>query len=132
MKTRESVPTHIGIEAIGFTGPIYLDDVEAWTDRSRAAPTPQQQGANNPPAEQTPEDWLASQPWLKKVGDSMPPGVSLLIMRGDPEESGWDTVEVRTSHTPESGFDPNVSPMLGMFAVSKDRSTVKYFQPGFG
>jgi hypothetical protein len=42
------------------------------------------------------------------------------------EGGGWDTIEIRENRSPESGFDPNVSPLIGIFRVSADRASAEW------
>lgn len=84
-------------------------------------------------ADQPEEDpvfaWLETQPWFRRLGESMPPGVTLSVMTNEGDaaaDGGWDTIEIRENHSPESGFDPNVSPLIGIFRVSADRASAEW------
>ncbi len=71
------------------------------------------------------EDWFASQPWFVELAESMPAGVTLMLFsRPDEELPGATTVEVRENRAPDSGFDPDISPLVGIFRVSQDRSRI--------
>lgn len=111
-----SGPYRLGIEAFGFTGSLYLDDIEA--RQSGAAP-----GV-------TIEDWFIALPWFQRLSRSMPAGVTLQVYTADAEEPpGHISVEIREDHAPGSGFDPQVSPRVGIFLVPRDRSSVRYLDP---
>lgn len=87
---------------------------------------------NEPAASVSLEDWMIGQPWIKSITDSMPKGVSLMIFSEPSDEPGWSEVELRESHSVDSGYDPDVAPMIGMFKVSDDRKTVLWFDPVSG
>lgn len=73
------------------------------------------------------EDWFALQPWFQELAASMPAGVTLqLFVRSDEDLPGATTVEVRENRSPESGFDPDFSPLVGIFRVPPDRSEILY------
>lgn len=112
-----SGPYTLGLEAFGFTGPIYFDDIEV-----RMGGT-----APGAAAAQTLEDWFAALPWMRSLAASLPAGVTMnLTTGGDDDPAGFTTVEVRETHSPDSGFDPNTSPLVGIFLVSDDRQTVRW------
>lgn len=133
----DSGPYKLGIEVIGFTGALYLDDVEARV----ATATMQGQGGRSAEAViesnadsmaaggSDLEEWVSIQPWFKQLAKSMPKGVSLGIEESESEFPGWKGFEIREFHSPESGFDPNVAPLVGIFHVSPDRSGVGWFDP---
>jgi len=76
--------------------------------------------------------WLEEQAWFLTLGKSMPDGVSLSVMFPESEDLEWEMVEIREVHSPESGFDPAVSPMVGIFRVSADRQTTEWLDPVVG
>jgi hypothetical protein len=59
----------------------------------------------------------------------MPKGVRVNFHVSESDEPGWDTVELREVHSFDSGYDPDVSPMIGIFRVSKDRLTTQAMDP---
>ena len=79
------------------------------------------------------EDWFRGLSWFQKLSRKMPSGVSLMVFAEEKvNEEGLMEVDVRERHSPGSGYDPNVSPMVGMFGVTPDRKTVKWFNPVTG
>ena len=73
-------------------------------------------------------DWLLSQPWLQKLAKKQPRGVSLFVMYyEDNEVPGSFGMELRSRHSPTSGFDPSVSPLVGRFVVNPRDGTILYY-----
>jgi hypothetical protein len=72
--------------------------------------------------------WLMLQPWFKSLEKSMPSGVTLSIEEQDTEDPQWKILHVREIHSPESAYDPNVSPTVGFFKVSADRKTTLWLE----
>lgn len=120
-----------------FEVQVYTDDGGANADVTTETVTPtedgferkagaMQQSPNKPAGEL--EDWVKQQRWYVKLSDSLPKGVSLIVetYADDPE---WSDVEIREIHAPDSGYDPNVAPMIGQFRVSADRKRVQWFNP---
>lgn len=127
-----SAPYDVGIEMIWFQGPIYIDTIEVRTDTAptgTVSPTPPE--TKNVPGETT-EQWIERQPWLATLRKSMPAGVTVSVSVEPGAADGWDSIEIREHHSPVSGFDPNVSPMIGMFRLSPDRNTLEYLDPVSG
>ncbi|MAS94959.1 MAG: hypothetical protein CMO55_17315 [Verrucomicrobiales bacterium] len=71
-------------------------------------------------------EWFHEQSWMIALCSDLPKGISISAQTFRDEEPDWYLVEVREFHTAESGYDPNVSPMVGMFRVSEDRSKILY------
>lgn len=84
-----------------------------------------------PPRPQLSEDrltvWLVTQDWFARLRRSLPDGVraGFHFFVEDPED-GFHWVEIREVRTPESGYDPNVSPMIGIFRISGDLRRIEY------
>ncbi|MCB1231146.1 MAG: hypothetical protein KDN19_12800 [Verrucomicrobiae bacterium] len=72
------------------------------------------------------EDWIINQAWYRQLKMTMPAGVSLSVGAFPGDNPGWDMVEIREIHSPESGFDTDVSPMVGLFQVSSDRQRIQW------
>jgi len=75
------------------------------------------------------ERWVRKQGWYQKLEAQMPKGVSLSILERDDGFEGWTPFEIREHHSAESGFDPNVAPLVGLFEVSPKRDGVGWFDP---
>ena len=73
-------------------------------------------------------DWLMLQPWFESLEKSMPSGVTLSIEDQETEDPQWKSLHVREIHSPESGYDPDVSPTVGFFKVSADRKTTLWLE----
>jgi hypothetical protein len=79
------------------------------------------------------EDWVERQVWFANLAASMPGGVNLIISPGiEEQEAGWESFSLRESHSEGSGFDPSVSPLVGIFRVSKDRGMIEWMEPVAG
>jgi len=90
------------------------------------APDPAADG----PTEDEFERWFETQGWYRQLLLQLPEGVTWGF-HGFPDEEhpGETMVEVREFHAPDSGYDPNVSPMVGLFRVSADRARVLWLDP---
>ena len=77
-------------------------------------------------AEKILDDWVIAQDWFQMLVDEMPDGVSLRIYTEEADKDGWETVEIRSEHAPDSGFDPQVSPLVGIFRVNADRTKLEH------
>jgi len=82
-------------------------------------------GQSMPPREPL-EAWITNQRWYIKLSDSMPKGVFLGV-EIDEDDPAWTGVGIREFHAPDSGFDPDVAPMVGHFRVSADRKEIQWF-----
>ena len=76
--------------------------------------------------------WWETQPWVKALKKSMPRGVTVGMHAEPYDAEGWSEVTVREHHTPDSGFDPHVSPALGLFRVSRAGRKVEWMDPVSG
>jgi len=76
--------------------------------------------------EQALTNWLIQQDWFTALRNSLPSGVRANFMVFEAGEPGWEMIEVREFRSFDSGFDPDVSPMIGLFRVSKDRRTTQW------
>ncbi|MCP5538529.1 MAG: zinc ribbon domain-containing protein [Akkermansiaceae bacterium] len=122
-------PYTLWIEAIGFTGSVYLDNVTA---SGVGAPAGAGSGTIPPvsAAGESVEDWFMALPWFRRLADSMPRGVSLQVFSAEAADPPrHQAVEVREEHAPDSGFDPNVAPRVGIFLVAEDRNSVRWLNP---
>lgn len=96
-----------------------------------AAAPPADPVATSVPSESL-EDWIWRRSWVKRLAGSMPHGVNLAISAEELDEKGWMSVEVRESHAADSGLDPDVSPMVGMFRISRNRQVIEWMEPVSG
>ena len=78
------------------------------------------------------EDWMERQVWFGNLAASMPEGVGLALSRIEGDEPGWASVVVRETHSEESGFDPAVSPTVGIFRISTNREMIEWMDPVTG
>jgi hypothetical protein len=76
--------------------------------------------------------WWRQQPWLKALAQSMPPGVTISSDAEPFDVEGWSDVVVREHHAPDSGFDPEVSPAIGHFRISRVGRKVQWMDPVAG
>lgn len=73
-------------------------------------------------------DWLLQQSWLSTLAQKQPRGVTLTLHYAlDPESPDAYVVEIRTKHAPDSGFDPNLSPVLARFRIMKKDGTILHY-----
>ncbi|MCP5557029.1 MAG: zinc ribbon domain-containing protein [Verrucomicrobiaceae bacterium] len=72
------------------------------------------------------EVWLMAEPWFKALSESMPKGVRVTLSATPFNAEGWSDIELRENHLPESGFDVDVSPMIGMFRVSREGRVIQW------
>lgn len=134
-----SGPYTLWIEAFGMTGPLLLDDIEVYASGaamsagSDSATPP----ASGPASEAVPqatelEEWVMNRPWFRQLAQTMPKGVTLSVQEGTSEFEGWGAFEIREHHSPESGFDPDVAPLVGLFQVSPQRDGMSWMDPVAG
>ncbi len=76
--------------------------------------------------------WWNSQPWMKALRKSLPRGVTVFVQVAPYDAEGWADVELREDHAADSGFDPNVSPMVGLFRVSRKDKRIEWMEPVSG
>lgn len=76
--------------------------------------------------------WWGNQPWVKALKKSMPRGVTISMHAEPYNAEGWSDVEVREQHSTDSSFDPDVSPMVGLFRVSRAGRSVEWMEPVSG
>jgi hypothetical protein len=93
------------------------------------AGTPQIRRLSDPVSLGSLPGWLMLQPWFKSLEKSMPAGVRLSIVEHDREDLKWRILQIREIHAPGSGYDPDVSPTVGIFRVSADRKTTHWLDP---
>jgi hypothetical protein len=76
--------------------------------------------------------WWDNEPWVKALKKSMPPGVTISMHAEPYDADGWSDVEMREHHALNSGFDPNVSPIVGLFRVSRIGRKIEWMEPVSG
>ena len=76
--------------------------------------------------------WLQKQPWLLELRKSMPRGVGMTMHAEPYDAEGWSEVALRETHSATSGYDPNVSPMIGLFRVSRKDQRIEWLEPVSG
>ena len=76
--------------------------------------------------------WFDQQPWISALRKSMPRGVTVSMHAEPYDAEGWSSVELREHHSPSSGFDPNVSPMVGLFRVARGTNIIEWMEPVSG
>ncbi|MCB1226752.1 MAG: zinc ribbon domain-containing protein [Verrucomicrobiales bacterium] len=76
--------------------------------------------------------WFQKEPWVRALAASMPPGVTVFLDAEPYDEEGWSSVTLRENHAPDSGFDPDVSPSIGMFRVARADRRIEWFDPVSG
>ena len=78
------------------------------------------------------EVWLLSEPWVKTLAASMPKGVTVTLAADPFNSEGWSQVELRENHLPESGFDVDVCPLIGLFRVRREGRAIEWMEPVSG
>tara|TARA_R110000850_G_scaffold136245_10_gene257382 strand:- start:574 stop:1641 length:1068 start_codon:yes stop_codon:yes gene_type:complete len=126
LEVPDNPPYDLGIEIMQIEGPILFDNITIRNLGGSPTPPVAELNARGFPIDQ----WLAEQNWFQEIIGGLPEGVSLSIDTS--EEADWDNIEVREHHSPDSGYDPNVSPMYGMFRVNEARDTIEWFEPVSG
>lgn len=76
--------------------------------------------------------WLQAQPWVIALKQSMPKGVTVSAHAEPFDADGWSDVQFRENHGTESGLDPDVSPSVGIFRISRKDRTVQWLEPVSG
>lgn len=76
--------------------------------------------------------WLQKQPWLLELRRSMPRGVGMTMHAEPYDAEGWSEVSLRETHSADSGYDPNVSPMIGLFRVARTDQRIEWMEPVSG
>jgi len=76
--------------------------------------------------------WLQKQPWLLELRKSMPRGVGMTMHAEPYDAEGWSEVALRETHSEDSGYDPNVSPMIGLFRISRTEQRIEWMEPVSG
>lgn len=73
------------------------------------------------------EQWIFKQSWFQTLTASMPKGVTLSVFAYDDKDTpNAYIVEVREHHAANSGFDPAVSPRIGIFSLGKKDNNIQY------
>jgi|GEM_PF-3421403 hypothetical protein len=106
----------------------------AVTAPDAAAPLPKIISADMTEAQQLAdlEVWLLSESWFKALAASMPKGVTVTLSATPFNAEGWSEVELRENHLPESGFDVDVSPLVGLFRVRREGRVIEWMEPVSG
>lgn len=73
--------------------------------------------------------WFNRQDWVVALRKSMPRGVTVSMDAKPYDAEGWSEVELRENHAPGSGFDPDVSPIVGFFRVSRQDRRIEWMEP---
>jgi len=89
-------------------------------------------GGRFKPDEKSAVTWIEKQPWIEELKKTMPPGVTISLYAEPEDAEGWSQVSLRSTHSPGSGFDPNVSPMIGLFRVSSSDRRIEWLEPVSG
>jgi hypothetical protein len=89
-------------------------------------------GGGDPDDQARMEIWWDRQPWVRALKKSMPRGVTILMHAEPYDAEGWSEVELREQHAPDSGFDPDVSPVIGFFRVSRASRKIEWMEPVSG
>jgi predicted nucleic acid-binding Zn ribbon protein len=76
-------------------------------------------------------EWFLKLPWVVELRSAMPHGVGMMMTAEPYDDDGWSEVSLRETHSADSGFEPNVSPMIGLFRVSHDRR-IEWMDPVSG
>jgi hypothetical protein len=76
--------------------------------------------------------WLQKQPWLLELRKSMPRGVGMTMHAEPYDAEGWSEVALRETHSEDSGYDPNVNPMIGLFRISRTDQRIEWMEPVSG
>lgn len=76
--------------------------------------------------------WFQKLPWLIELRKSMPRGVGITMHAEPYDAEGWSEMSVRETHSKDSGFEPNVSPMVGLFRVSRADRRIEWMEPVSG
>ena len=76
--------------------------------------------------------WFDQQPWVVALQKSMPRGVTISMNAQPFDSEGWSAVELREHHSANSGFDPDVSPMVGLFRVARNHQAIEWMDPVTG
>lgn len=76
--------------------------------------------------------WFQKQPWLVELRKSQPRGVGMTMHAELYDAEGWSDVSLRETHTADSGYDPNVSPMIGLFRISRTDRRIEWMEPVSG
>ncbi len=116
-------PFELGLEIFRIEGYLLFDNITVRNSTEIAEPEP----SPSEPADEPADQWLVGQEWFQEIVDGLPDGVTLSINFAESDERGWETLEVREHHSLDSGYDPNVSPLFGMFRVSDARDTVEWY-----
>ncbi len=72
--------------------------------------------------------WFLKLPWVQELRGAMPHGVGMLLMAEPYDDDGWSEVSLRETHSADSGFEPDVSPMIGLFRVSRADRSIEWLE----
>lgn len=137
--------------ALGFAGYSQRERVLGWF---KSTPSPVATPVSSPPATATqtspasappvnPEVaaaqdlaemilWFQKLSWLIELRKSQPRGVGMTMHAEPYDAEGWSDVSLRETHSEDSGYDPNVSPMIGLFRVARADRRIEWMEPVSG
>jgi hypothetical protein len=76
--------------------------------------------------------WFQKQPWIIELRQAMPRGVGMMLSAEPYDAEGWSELSVRETHSADSGYEPDVSPMIGLFRVSRADRRIEWLEPVSG
>lgn len=76
--------------------------------------------------------WFQKQPWLVELRKSQLRGLGMTMHAEPYNAEGWSDVSLRETHSADSGYDPNVSPMIGLFRISRTDRRIEWMEPVSG
>ncbi|MCB1278656.1 zinc ribbon domain-containing protein [Prosthecobacter sp.] len=140
------------VGALSFAGYSQRERLLGWLKRSPApavttpAPSPSATTTQTPPVSAVPVSpevaaaqdlaemilWFQKLPWLVELQKSMPRGVGIAMHAEPYDGGGWSEMSLRETHSKDSGFEPNVSPMVGLFRVSRADRRIEWMEPVSG
>ncbi|MBN8420171.1 MAG: zinc ribbon domain-containing protein [Verrucomicrobia bacterium] len=77
-------------------------------------------------------EWFLKLPWVVELRRAMPHGVGMLLTAEPYDDDGWSEVSLRETHSKDSGFEPDVSPMIGLFRVARADRRIEWLDPVSG
>jgi hypothetical protein len=129
--------------ALGFAGYSQRERLTGWfrPDPKPASPSGAATAPITPAVPTTPAvpadlvemtSWFQKQPWIIELRQSMPRGVGMMLSAEPYDAEGWSELSVRETHSADSGYEPDVSPMIGLFRVSRADRRIEWLEPVSG
>lgn len=138
--------------ALGFAGYSQRERVMGWLKRNpvpvatKTVSSPPAAATQTPPASASPVNpevaaaqdlaemilWFQKLPWIIELRKSQPRGVGMTMHAEPYDAEGWSDVSLRETHSEDSGYDPNVSPMIGLFRVARTDRRIEWMEPVSG